>query len=135
MASARLSVVKLFDFGQRDDAGRQFDSGRRNEYLLWCARMKGGARGEMPDFDCPRAGWIRLRQRDEDSDRESVQHADKGDLRAVADPDYVDSYYDYVVRSDDDPAGWVSGCGTAEPLPPEDFRHDPDAGGGTSTPR
>ncbi len=105
-AEARLSVVKLFDAAQPDDAGRQFSTGRINEYLLWCGRLRPGQRGPMPPDDCPRDGWTRFFLLDHDE--QATQYADFGKLRAVPDPNYVDGFYEYVIRSDGDPTGWVS---------------------------
>lgn len=105
-AEARLSVVKLFDAAQPDDAGRQFSTGRINEYLLWCGRLRAGQRGPMPPDDCPREGWTRFFLLDHDE--QATQYADLGKLRAVPDPNYVDGFYEYVIRSDGDPTGWVS---------------------------
>jgi hypothetical protein len=111
MVSSRLSVVKLFDAGQKDDAGRQFDTNRKNEYVLWCARFRTGDAVSLGAAETPRDGWTRFFLKDED--RDAPQHAEKGDLRDVADPNYVDGAYGYVIRSDH-PLGWEA-LGTAPP--------------------
>jgi hypothetical protein len=106
-ASARLSVGKLFAATQTDDGGRQFDTGRTKESVSWCARVRGGPRGPMPHDDCPTAGWVRFAMRDRNGEP-IEQHGDRRTLRWVPDPHYVDAGYTYVVRSDDDPTGWMS---------------------------
>jgi hypothetical protein len=134
MTSARLTVVKLFDAKQKDDAGPQYTSNRKNEYVLWCAAFKTGARGPMPDHDLPSTGWTRFAMKDHDE--AATQHADARDLREVLDPDYVDGNYEYVIASDEDPANWVSRL--KKPLPAmteEPFECDPGAAGGTTPPR
>jgi hypothetical protein len=107
-ASGRLTVVKLFAADQKDDAGPQFSSNRKNEYVLWRAMFKVGARGAMPDHDFPPDGWTPLPLFDENEDRMHVQHAEKADVREVVDPEYVDGRYEYVARNEDDPTGWVN---------------------------
>jgi hypothetical protein len=134
MASGRLSVVKLFPFAQKGDTGPQFTTSRANEYVLWCSRFKTGVRGALPKYDCPDASWSRMKQKDTDEQME--QHMDKGDLRDVADPNYVDGNYTYVVRSDDDASGWVSrGKTPSGALSAEGIDDDPGAAGETSAPR
>lgn len=106
-AKGRLTVVKLFDAVQRDDAGPQYTSNRKNEYVLWSARYRAAPRGgALPDHDCPE-GWTRLSMNDDAPDKQMVHHADRQDLREVVDPNYVDGGWEYVIRSDD-PTGWVS---------------------------
>lgn len=111
MARARLSVVKLFDAKQRDDAGRQYDTNRKNEYVLWCARFRTGDAPKLAPLETPGQGWTRFFLKDED--RDATQHAEKEDLRDVADPNYVDGAYEYVIRNDH-PLGWEA-LGTAPP--------------------
>jgi hypothetical protein len=131
MASGRLSVVKLFPFGEKDDAGQQYTTNRTEEYVLWCSRFKTGTRGALPARDCPDASWSRFRQKD--TDDEMPQHADKGDLRDVADPEYVDGNYSYVIRSDDDASGWVTrGRTPSAALSDETIDDDPGAAAETA---
>jgi hypothetical protein len=103
MARSRLSVVKVFDVAQKDDAGRQFDTNRKNEYVLWCARFRTGAAAKLGALETPRDGWTRFFLKEED--RDAPHHADKNDLRDVADPNYVDGGYEYVIRNDHS-LGW-----------------------------
>jgi hypothetical protein len=107
VAKGRLTVVKLFDAKQRDDAGRQWTSGRRNEYVLWSARYKAAPRGPLPDHDCPDS-WVRLTMKDDAPDKDALQHADAQDVRELIDPNYVDGGYEYVVKSDEDRTGWIN---------------------------
>jgi hypothetical protein len=107
-ASGRLTVVKLFAADQKDDAGPQFSSNRKSEYVLWSAKFKVGARGPMPDHDCPAEGWTALPLWDENEERFHAQHAEKSDVREVVDRQYVDGRYAYVAKNDDDPSGWVN---------------------------
>lgn len=122
-ASARITVGKLFDTRQTDDAAKQFDSGRTREDALWCARVRAGHRGPMPDDDCPVEGWSRFPMKEKG---EAIpQHADRRTVRFVPDPNYVTSGYQYVVRSDDG-TGWIVRTGGAS-APDEDFDADPPA--------
>lgn len=124
MARGRLTVGKLFTATQQEDAGRQFDSGRRNEYELWTGRLRAGFRGPLGRDETPSEGWARffLRQDDE----HLVQHAERNDLRFVPDPNYVDGLYEYVARAPDNDAGWVHGRELPDlPLRDEPFDFDP----------
>ena len=125
-AKGRLTVVKLFDADQRDDAGPQYTSNRKNEYVLWSARYQTAPRaGPLPDHDCP-DDWTRLSMNDDAPDKEAVQHADRRDLREVIDPTYVDGGWGYVIRADDDATGWVSRARTRLPsMREESIDEDP----------
>ncbi len=134
MARSRLTVGKLFDQKQTDDAGRQFDSGRTNEYVLWAGRLKHGTRGRLAPYATPESGWTRFWLKLEDMNH--VQHADRNDLRFVADPNYVDGHYAYVIGADDNPHGWMAGAGVPPlPLRDEGFDEDPGRDDGAVTPR
>ena len=135
MVSARLSVVKLFDADQRSDAGPQFDTNRKNEYVLWCARFRTGTRGRLGPDEAPRAGWTRFALQDENLGAEAPQHADAGDLREVRDPNYVDGGYAYTIRGNGFVPGWeVLPTAPRAALSDEKFEDDP-APAGVTTPR
>jgi len=134
MARGRLSVGKLFAARQTDDAGRQYSSGRKNEYLLWSGRVKRGTRGALASYASPTDGWVEFYLREEDM--QLTQHVKRGDLRFVPDPSYVDGHYEYAIEALDNPYGWVTG--RAVPLPPirdEEFDVDPGRTDGPVTPR
>lgn len=119
-ARGRLTVGKLFDADQTDDWGRQFDTGRVNEYHLWSGRLTHGVRPRLAPAQTPEDGWVRFRLVEDDE--HVVQHADAGDLRFVPDPNYVDGHYGYVIRALDNPFGWVTGREVpAPPLRDEPF--------------
>jgi len=134
MARGRLSVGKLFSARQTDDAGRQFSSGRKNEYLLWSGHVKRGTRGALATAQSPTAPWVEFYLRQEDS--QLTQHVKRGDLRFVPDPNYVDGQYEYTIEALDNPYGWVTG-GAVPPLPirDEDFDVDPGRVVAPVTPR
>jgi hypothetical protein len=80
----------------------------------------------MPPDDCPRDGWTRFFLLDHDA--AATQYADTGKLRAVPDPNYVDGFYEYVIRADDDPTGWVSRRRARSPaMAEESIDDDPTA--------
>jgi hypothetical protein len=134
MAAGRLTVGKLFSARQADDAGRQYDSGRRNEYLLWSGRLKHGTRGALAKYASPRDGWRRFFLKEEDT--RLTQHAEKDDLRFAPDPNYVDGLYEYVIAADDNPYGWIAGRGIpAPPLRDEGIDADPGRRVAPTTPR
>ena len=71
-----------------------------------------------------------------EDDTSLTQHAEKKRLRFVPDPNYVDGHYQYTIRADDNPYGWVTG--NTVPLPPlrdEGFEADPGRKTGPETPR
>jgi hypothetical protein len=133
-AEARLTVGKLFRADQADDAGRQYDSGRKNEYVLWSGRLKTDTRGALAPNATPEDGWVRFTLMEDDM--RVTQHADAADLRFVADPNYVDGHYEYVIRALDNPYGWVTGRTVPHPpLRDEPFDTDPGRETGPVTPR
>jgi len=125
MARARLTVGKLFRAGERDNAGRQYNSGRKHEYLLWSARLKDGARGLLTPRGAAPETWVRFSLQEDDA--RIAQHAETADLRFVQDPNYVDGHYEYVIRALDNEFGWITGR-TVPPPPIRDEPFDEDPG-------
>ena len=133
-ARARLSVGKLFRADQTDDAGKQYDSGRKNEYVLWSGRLKHGTRGALAPLATPTDGWTKFALMEDDM--RVTQHADRDDLRFVPDPNYLDGHYEYVVDALDNPYGWITGRDVpAIPRRDESIDVDPGRESGPVTPR
>lgn len=107
-ARGRLTVGKLFAADQPDDAGAQFDTGRRNEYVLYAGRLCHGERERLAPAEVPGDGWVAFALTEDD---EPVrQYIDGPGLRFVADPNHVDGHYDYVIGSETDDEGWIFGA-------------------------
>jgi hypothetical protein len=106
MVRARFAVVKLFDARQTSDAAPQYDTNRKGEYVLWCAKFHTGPLAALLPDETPEDGWTRFPLEDENLGRVAEQHAEKRDLREVRDPEYVDGGYEYVVRSRGPVPGW-----------------------------
>ncbi len=135
MATSRISVGKLFKAKQLDNSAKQYDSGRKNEYVLYSGRVRHGTRGPLATYavaDGER--WSRFVLREDDQD--VTQHVDRTPLRFVPDPHYVDGHYSYTVRARDNPYGWITGR-TLPGLPMRDEGIDVDPGrtSGPETPR
>ncbi len=133
-ARGRLTVGKLFTASQTDDAGRQFDSGRKREYELSSGRLTTGVRGVLAPYATPPESWTRFVLMEEDM--RITQHADRGDLRFVADPNYVDGGYEYTIAAPDNDAGWIYGRALpGQPLRDEGIDDDPGRAAESVTPR
>lgn len=134
MARGRLSVGKLFPATRADASGKQYSSGRGREYILWSGRIRAGTRGSIATYGAAPPTWRPFAL--EEEDERAVHRIDRGDLRFLADPNYVDGHYDYVIEADDNPDGWVYGRDLpALPLRAEGIDVDPGRASGPQTPR
>ena len=133
-ARGRLSVGKLLAASQTADTGKQYDSGRKNEYVLWSGRLRTGTRGALAPGATPGDGWVRFTLLEDDL--RVPQRADAEDVRFVPDPHYVDGAYEYVIEALDNPFGWVTGREVPRPpLRDEGLDDDPGRTSGPVTPR